>query len=423
MAHQTTGSTQRGQADDKASPNWMRPLRRLRLGTGVGALVTVLAVVSIIDVPREAGLLDGGQVPWWTLIALITAYASMGLAPWRPLTAATLSLAPLVIELVRNQGTGAEPYAIVPCLIAVAIRSRRWHLWLVCGVYALWVVAGAIRKQSAYYFGWSYGLLIFAATLIGLVARHFVVDRMADRRRLAELEAQNKRIRAEERELLAGELHDSVAHELTIITMQVMAHRDDETPDTMRTALDRVDRASRDALAELRTMVGLLRDQPDEAPPSATPERNTITQTADNVVETLTSEGFRPKLQLDIETVPIGSSLQNTISRLLKETSTNILRYAPQGAECTFSVAAEGPRILVDIRSPLPDTPVKSSLSNGWGLRGLRARIELTGGNLEAGPDDGQWIVRATLPQPMSLPTAEEPDRAPESVSAPGQRT
>ena len=361
--------------------------------------MTIFAFVNLVDVPREAGMFAEGPPDWWHLIAGITGFSAMGLAPWFPLTATGIGLVPLIIAILINRGTGVEPFVLASCLIIVAIKLRRRYLWILCGIYSAWAFTMTLKVKNEF-FGWTYAVIIFAAALLGLLARHFVADRIADRRRLAELQAENERIRSEEREVLARELHDVVAHELSIIALQITAYGDSDDPVKLRTALSKIDRASRSALMELRALVGVLRDPSSaNAPidPASMLEQANVAYTAESIAATLTSEGFHPQMNLGILPDQLDLSLHTTISRILTETSTNIMRYAPPGTDCTFTVVTYPDRIQVQVISPLSDIQPASWQSNGWGLRGIRERVDLTGGSLEAGPVDGQWIVTASL--------------------------
>jgi len=377
----------------------LRYVKRLTPATGVGILVSVFAVVSLIDVPRELALLSGAPIEWERLISTVAGCIAMGLAPWFPLSAVGVGLVPMTITLVIGRGYGAEAFVIVFCLIAVAVKSRRWHLWVLCGIYAAWCVGCVLRGLSAD-FGWVYGVIIFCAALIGLFIRHFVIERMADRRRLIALEAENAQIRSHEREQLARELHDVVAHQLSIITLQVTAYGDCDDSAKLRSALAKIDTVSRTALTELRTLVGVLRDTSDgniSIEPTALLTQANVQETAANIHATLIAEGYHPEMHVDINPDQLDASLTTTISRILTETSTNIMRYAPSGAACAFQVVSEPDYIRVQVTNPLGDSPATSWQSGGWGLRGLRERVHLIGGSFEAGPVNNNWVVTGTL--------------------------
>ncbi|MDR0286005.1 MAG: histidine kinase [Propionibacteriaceae bacterium] len=364
--------------------------------------MSFFAAVNLIDVPRETGMLSGGAVEWWSFISLAAGYIAMGLAPWAPLPAAGIGLVTLVIALATGHGTGAEPFVIIPCLIAVAVRARRSYLWVLAGVYAVWTVWMAVNKQNTT-FGWGYGLIIFLTVILGLVARHFVVDRVADRRRVTQLEAQIKHIRSEERERLARELHDVVAHELSIIALQYTAYGDSDDPAELRTALAKVNQASKKALAELRALVGILRDLTDtgtKIDPLSILDQARVDNTMTMIATTLEEHGYHPAMRLDVPTDTFNASLHNTISRILTEASTNILRYTPAGAECAFTVTGDVDQVCVTVTSPLgAGNPATAWLSGGWGLTGLRERVNLIGGTLDTGTANNHWVVTATLPR------------------------
>ncbi|MFT3860331.1 sensor histidine kinase [Micropruina sp.] len=382
-----------------------RRRRSMRLGFAKGGLsrtaqlaISVLAVVSLIDVPSEAGLFDGGPADWWKVVALATGYLAVGLAPWRPWWAVGVSAIPLIIPLVHSGGV--KPFALVPCLIAVAATASRGQLWALTTAYSAWAVALALVTGNDVW-GWGYGVAIFLSVIVGLAIRYFVVERAAARRTVAELQERVHRVRADERDRLARELHDVVAHELSVISLQVMAHGDSDDASQLRAAMARVDKASKAALTELRALVGVLRDLNASHPSSLLDDVGflSVNRTAERMMADLKAHGFAPLLDLDPRSADLNPTEQTTVARVIQEGTTNILRHARPGSPCTFSIQCTADQVRIRVTSCLAssrDTPL-SWQSSGWGLHGLRERVELTGGYFEAGPADDSWILTVNL--------------------------
>jgi len=101
-----------------------------------------------------------------------------------------------------------------------------------------------------------------------------------------------------------------------------------------------------------------------------------------------------------------------TFGRIMQEATTNIVRYAPAGSVCRFTLTvAEDVRLRVS--SPLAPRERRSTLSLGWGLRGVAERVELSHGAFSAGPERGSWVVEVSLPRSLDrgLGPAGEPAR------------
>lgn len=364
-------------------------------------IVSVFAAINLVDAVHLVGAWDEQPLDWRRLVSLCVGYLAMGLAPWLPTVGAIAGIVPLAIALAVPGGTGVEPVVIATCTIALAIRPPRWRLWLATSLYVAWTAAFAILVDDAN-LGWALGCILFVSLVVGLAVRHFATARIAARRRVAELEAENTKIRSDERELLARELHDVVAHELSIISLQVMGHGDADDSDELRTAMAKIDQASKAALTELRALVGILREVPNAA---ATPltglDVHRVHDTAAQVEQTLKAHGFDPRIQLTFDPSQFDPSLQNTVSRILQEASTNILRYAKPGSACAFSVATDVTHVTVKAESVIDSTGNASLAwqSSGWGLRGLKERVQLSGGTLAAGARDDTWIVEAAIPR------------------------
>jgi signal transduction histidine kinase len=112
-------------------------------------------------------------------------------------------------------------------------------------------------------------------------------------------------------------------------------------------------------------------------------------------------------LDIDARADELDPTTQRTLSRIMQEAATNILRYAPAGSPCHYTLVTEKGVARLTVLSPMADRR-SSDLSLGWGLRGIRERVELTRGTFLAGPDGGRWRLAVTLPHPeQPRPPAE----------------
>ena len=267
------------------------------------------------------------------------------------------------------------------------------------------------------------GLLVSWAALIAAEPDDFVVmgpawagiwlagrlvrAREHDARRLRELTQALERERveearlavAEERARIARELHDVIAHAMSSIVLEAGAERVnlDEGQTSARQALQSIERTGRQALAEMRRLVGVLRTEEDE--PELFPQPS-LTH-LDLLIEQVGRAGVPVELRVVGEPVWLAPGLDISAYRIVQEALTNVLKHGGE-ARATV-VVAYGDRtleleILDDGRGGTPD-------GSGHGIVGLRERVALFGGSLEAaGREGGGFAVRARLPLETGAP-------------------
>jgi signal transduction histidine kinase len=203
-------------------------------------------------------------------------------------------------------------------------------------------------------------------------------------------------VRRDERLALARELHDVVAHHVSGIVMhthaaQIMLRKQ---PDLLGAALADIKRSGTDAMDAMRSVVTLLRDTEDGAAVTAGPEDLT------DLVRRFEEHGPAVDLRLPTEAPTWTPVVTTTVYRVVQESLTNIARHAPGARAATVTISQDGTDITVEIGDDAPPhPPIRATPRGGYGLVGMRERIEALGGTLNAGPRPGAgWSVRATLP-------------------------
>jgi signal transduction histidine kinase len=204
-------------------------------------------------------------------------------------------------------------------------------------------------------------------------------------------DAQGRAATAEERTRIARELHDVLAHSMTVIVLnaegaKLARHRDPEAVDR---TLDTIGRTGRDALAELRRLLEVLHAGPVRSPqPTGAELRGLVEQCGRPVTLEVTG---------DPGGLPASAALQ--AYRIVQEALTNMIKHAPADATGRVEVAFEPAEIRIEVTNtggraaPAPGLP-----SSGHGLAGMRRRVEMYHGDLTAGPlPDGGYRVRASL--------------------------
>lgn len=197
-----------------------------------------------------------------------------------------------------------------------------------------------------------------------------------------------------EREQLARELHDTVAHHVSAIAIQAEAGRTlaAANPEAALQALDTVRDEARRTLTEMRSIVGVLRRG----------EVGDTTQKGLSDLEQLTGDGQKPPVELEMngDLDDVSPSIQAAVFRIAQEATTNARRHSRRATGITVRVEGDGPNVVVTVVDDGDASYSDPNSSSGYGLVGMSERASLHGGSLDAGPNQGRgWTVRAVLPK------------------------
>jgi signal transduction histidine kinase len=199
---------------------------------------------------------------------------------------------------------------------------------------------------------------------------------------------------AEERQRIARELHDVVAHSVSVMTVQAGAVRRLLLPEQERErlALETVEATGREALTEMRRLVGLLRKE--GAMPEFAPQPSM--RAVDVLVGTVREAGLPVELEVEGEPTELPPGVDLSAYRVIQEALTNALKYAGP-ANAWVTVRWKASELELEIANDGRSEP--GGDGSGHGLDGLRERVALVGGSIESGPrDGGGFVVKAHLP-------------------------
>jgi signal transduction histidine kinase len=307
-------------------------------------------------------------------------------------TAAALVVAGLAVAAARIFHLPTEPGPAMALALAVLIGSAVRTLPPVpAGVLAaggLAVVAGAwlaARPQSA---GAPAVVAMNLAGWLGAMTAGLGSRLLAERATTTAA-----RVRQDERLELARELHDVVAHHVTGMVIQAQAAHvvAGRKPDAVATSLTGIEAAGAEALRAMRRVVGVLRDTEDAPPASAGPER------LGDLVERFHRQGPPARLRMTGDDAGWPPEVTTTVHRIVREALTNTARHAPAAQEVTVTVDQDPAGVTVEVTDDGPAGRIAAR--GGYGLIGMRERVETLGGTLTAGPrPEAGWSVRATLP-------------------------
>ncbi|MFI8068018.1 sensor histidine kinase [Streptomyces sp. NPDC086033] len=297
--------------------------------------------------------------------------------------------------------------ALFVALYSLALHGRLRKLPWACAVMAGAMVLVAVRASSAVSVWDALFFLLSTATAalaLGLMVRirRAQLDGLRDRAARLEIERdQRSRLAtATERTRVAREMHDIVGHNLSVIITlaDAGAYAADIRPERGKEALQLIGDTGRQALGELRRVLGVLREAAD-GPPSG-PELSPQPGTAD--VEALCAKVRAAGLEVFYRTSggidALDSGVQLTVYRIVQEALTNTLKHAAPDTRVHLAILVEDSRLTIRVQDTGPDASPGPPNEEGHGLVGMRERAALYGGTVSAGPAaGGGWSVEAVL--------------------------
>jgi signal transduction histidine kinase len=343
---------------------------------------TVRPAAVAVGLGAAAALLARRRAPGWTLA--VSGALTLVQFHIEPAAAATTVVAPAV------------------ALYSLALmRGRRERLLAAVAAVAAVVIAEALHSGGPTLLQTLGHVLLIAIPLLAAEAhrtRHANISLLRERLELSERtrEQEVERRAAQERMRIARDLHDVVAHTLTTINVQAATAAEllDRDPGHARTALETIENASRDAIGELRAILGVLRDDDGRPPLTPAPGMGTVSE----LVERSRTAGLDVQLEVSgerPERLPDAVSL--AAFRIVQESITNARRHAA-GAPVCVSLSFEPGRLLVAVENGAGTPGNGNGSTPGVGIAGMTERAATVGGTLHAGALPGGFRVEAELP-------------------------
>jgi signal transduction histidine kinase len=336
----------------------------------------------------------------WGLLVLSA--AGLLLRRWSPVAAMVATAVPVWVYLALGYPGGPVYLATIGALIGLLVRGRRVAAWVALAVgypMFVWVaplVAGQPPPQLATAVGTAAWLVACAAVVELVTSRR---ERAVEFRRTRAEEA--RRRAGEERMAIARELHDVLAHHISLISVQagVALHLMDEQPEQARTALTAIRQASRESLGELRSVLELLRRGEEGAPRAPAPGLEAL----DALVERTSAAGLPVTVEVTGTARPLPAAVGLAAYRIVQEALTNVTRHAGRPATATVRLDYAPDHLTVEVTDDGPGTVDASG--TGSGLLGMAERAAALGGRLDAGPrPGGGFRVAARLPVGERVP-------------------
>ncbi|MCU1405340.1 MAG: two-component sensor histidine kinase [Glaciihabitans sp.] len=340
---------------------------------------------------------NGPDRRWWAAGDLAIGVSALVLLRWR-------HRAPFTVAVITAVVTVLSTTAIGPAYVAYVSLVKRRPRKRILVVAALIWVAGAIYSAED---GISQQLLLavtantlslVALTAAGLYLRSRVdlenerTKRRAEeqRHRRAELE----QVRLNERATIAREMHDVLAHRISLLSLHAaaLAHRTDLSPDEVRLAATVIHESAQQSLTELRATLGSLRDDEVTAPPQPSWEQLPVLLAEVRAA----GQGVQITAEVDAEAA-VPAQVGRHAYRIVQEALTNARKHAP-GAITHIRVSGRpGEQLRLSISNTETRRPPTGHIG-GLGLIGLAERVTMVGGTLSTTSSGGQFVLDASLP-------------------------
>ncbi|KAB1915993.1 sensor histidine kinase [Micromonospora sp. AMSO31t] len=394
-----------------------RPLRSVAFDVAVSGLVALFAVLGIF-------VENGGVAA--TAVGLVMALVLLFRRTHPSAVAAGVAVLAL-LQVVLGWGPLAYDIGVLIALYSVVKYADRLRDGVLAGIGAAIGVLLAAAQMPGAAPWWAgalyYGLVTGAVWLVGLNVRtrRLYVVSLEERATTLEREreAEARAAVAEERTRIARELHDVVAHSMAVMIVQADGVRFtiDRDPETAREAAKVVADTGRQALEEMRRLVGVLRE-PSRPEPAAAPDaaldaepahrRPALVELPD-LLDRFRAAGLRITDTATGTPVALPPGLELTVYRVVQESLTNALKHAGVGAAVELRLDWSADAVVVRAVDDGRGRPVvRPAPSGGHGLVGMRERVGVYDGSLAAGPTlGGGWRVEARLPLPSASGTEE----------------
>ncbi len=356
---------------------------------------TIYLVAFAISAATLAGTWQT-HPPWLRVVDVVVGIAALVSLHWRRSHPAAVGIGIGAVSLVILTTSGAN----LAATFNAAIRARGRDLAVIAGLLIAWAFASPLLYPTAGGYWVDAGACLLLAGVVlgwGLFVR---ARRELGRSQREQAERAEEEVRAAERRRIAREMHDVLAHRISLLSVHAGAleYRPGAPAEEVAEAAGVIRASARAALEELRSVIGVLREEGGEGtldPPQ--PELSDLPA----LVEESRTAGMRLSARIELDGATPPAAVGRTAYRIVQEGLTNARKHSP-GAAVTLTVHAPDDGLEVEVRSlpPAAAPAAPAAFGAGAGLVGLAERVTLAGGELEHGLDpDGAFVLHARLPR------------------------
>ncbi|GAA3021660.1 sensor histidine kinase [Microbacterium dextranolyticum] len=362
------------------------PARRL--------LIILVAVILLLDSLFRAT--NNGATTVLSAVVTTAFTLAVALFVWKPPVATLTLIATIVVAAFTGVFDSLIAGAAILGLVAFTCSTG------LIAVYALawvaWLIAAMTRSDTAFQ---PLGAVVIALMSgVSLVIGVFIRQQYERAQSLAtQLEATEREVADQlrhERDLIADELHDIVAHEITIVALHAAVLERTDDAHTRTQSQTAIREAAVQALTDIRRVLGMVRGEENLAP-ERIPSADSLPETIATVTEELGRAGIRVTADVP-DDLRLPSASHVALVRVIRESSTNVLKHATGARTVRITLAVERGWTRLEFADDSPPARTAGLPASGYGIMRLQERFRLFGGSFSAERRPSGWVVSASLP-------------------------
>lgn len=363
----------------------------------VARLVLVL-VVGVLLLVAIGFIVAGGKFTRYDLLA-VAFYAGLAAFAWHPMTAAFIVMVISSVGVVFTE-SGGDLLELAIALGLVAVTCAPWVIVAHAVLLGLLTTFIAV-DTSTLATGGVFGIAGIAAIafLVG-VAFRLVAAReavlVAERARVAQDLAA---IAREDQEQIADELHDGIAHDLTLILFHARALPRQPDQATRQVSLTTIEESAEQALQSIHSLLSLMRDMTMEGPATRSSRYDgSAVEAVTSLGDLLRDAGIQTKIAVPSAPIEVAPAAEQVLIETTIEAVMNIIKHSPKSKTASIEIRNENDRVELIVENVCSSSRSSANpVAGGRGLRRARQRLEQIDGQLEAGPTSAGWVLRAVV--------------------------
>lgn len=357
-------------------------------------LIILVAVTLILDSLFRAT--NGGSTSVVSAVVTTTMTLSVALFVWRPPTGTTVLIVAAAAASVTGVADSLLTAAAILGLVAFTCSPLLTTTYLLAWV--VWLVAIVSRPGSGFQ---PLGAVIIAfLSLVSLMIGLAIRQQYERARTLAlQLEVSEREVAEQlkhERDLIADELHDIVAHEITIVALHAAVLDRTEDVQTRSQSQTAIREAAVQALTDIRRVLGMVRGE-ENLSPERVSSPDGITGTISAVTKELGQAGIAVTADVPAD-LRLPSASLVALTRVIRESATNVLKHATGAHTVSIVLRVERGWVHLTFADDSPPARTAGLPASGYGIMRLRERFRLFGGTFESERKSQGWVVSASLP-------------------------
>lgn len=357
-------------------------------------LISLVTVTLLLDSIVRAT--NGGTTSVVSAIVTTVITVTVALFAWRPpIATIVLSIAAITAAI-----TGvADSLLVGAVIIGLAAFTCSGALTAIYAlVWVLWLAAIVGRPDSGFQ---PLGAVIIAflslvSLMIGLTIRQQHERAQMLTTQLEQTEREVAEQLRHERDLIADELHDIVAHEITIVALHASVLERTEDATTRVQSQTAIREAAVQALTDIRRVLGMVRGE-EHLAPDRVPSPDTLESTVETVSRELERTGVAVRVRMPADVRLPGASLV-ALTRVIRESATNVLKHATGATHVRIELSVARDWVHLEFADDSPPARTAGLPASGYGIMRLQERFRVFGGTFSAERRNGEWVVMASLP-------------------------